>query len=259
MTTRRQCIDPGPKEGGFILLALVFVVALLTISLTIALPRVREEIQRDREIETMHRGAAYVRAIRLYYRKFHAYPPNIDALVMTNDIRFLRQRYTDPITGQDDWTPILVGQNKAPTAFGFFGEPIGFASATSTGLAPSANASSNPGGTDPVIGAAGSADANGNTLAASGGIASNQTFGGGGIIGISPATSKPSILVYKKMDRYNEWEFVYDPISDRMIGGMPPPQPPSTSPPNTGSPGFGPTPSGASSGGTASLSPGSQP
>ena len=43
---------------------------------------------------------------------------------------------------------------------------------------------------------------------------SGQTFGGGGIIGFSPASPRKSILIYKKKEHYNEWEFTYDPISD---------------------------------------------
>ena len=106
------------------LVAVIFMLALLIISLAVALPKVREDIQRDRELETMHRGKQYVRAIQLYYRKFGAYPPNVDALVKTNDIRFLRKKYIDPTTGKDDWKPILFGQNKTPTAMGFFGQPL---------------------------------------------------------------------------------------------------------------------------------------
>ncbi|MGA7255493.1 MAG: hypothetical protein WBX09_02525, partial [Terracidiphilus sp.] len=32
--------------------------------------------------------------------------------------------------------------------------------------------------------------------------------------GFSPGSTKQSILVYKKKNHYNEWEFTYDPISD---------------------------------------------
>ena len=88
--------------------------ALLMIALPVAAPSIRKEIQRDREVETMHRGKQYIRAIKLYYKKFGSYPPNVDALVKTNNIRFLRKRYIDPITGKDDWKPIQFGQNKAP-------------------------------------------------------------------------------------------------------------------------------------------------
>jgi hypothetical protein len=49
---------------------------------------------------------------------------------------------------------------------------------------------------------------------------SGPTFGGAGIIGFSPASDKTSILVYKKKQHYNEWEFTYDPLSDmQTVGG----------------------------------------
>ena len=100
------------------LVAVIFLLFLLILSLSVALPKVREDIQRDRDLETMHRGKQYIRAIQLYYRKFRSYPPNVDALVKTNEIRFLRKRYIDPTTGKDDWKPILFGQNKTPTGHG---------------------------------------------------------------------------------------------------------------------------------------------
>jgi hypothetical protein len=41
-------------------------------------------------------------------------------------------------------------------------------------------------------------------------------------MGFSPNSPKPSILVYKKKNHYNEWEFVYDPLADQMMqqGGL---------------------------------------
>jgi hypothetical protein len=36
-------------------------------------------------------------------------------------------------------------------------------------------------------------------------------------MGFSPNSPKQSILVYKKKNHYNEWEFVYDPIADQMM------------------------------------------
>ncbi len=106
------------------MLIAIFLMALLVISLAIAAPQVAKSIQRDRDLETYHRGMQYRRAIQLYYRKFNAYPPNVDALVETNDVRFLRKKYLDPITSKDDWKPVLFGQNKTPTAMGFFGQPL---------------------------------------------------------------------------------------------------------------------------------------
>ncbi|HKF49941.1 MAG TPA: hypothetical protein VKB38_21440 [Terracidiphilus sp.] len=119
--TRR---GPG-SEDGYILIGVLFLLALFIIAMAVAAPKIAADIQRDREVETMQRGKQYIRAIQLYYKKFNAYPPNVDALVKTNEIRFLRKRYIDPITGKDDWKPIPMGMNKAPLAMGFFGQPLG--------------------------------------------------------------------------------------------------------------------------------------
>jgi hypothetical protein len=35
-------------------------------------------------------------------------------------------------------------------------------------------------------------------------------------MGFAPMSPKQSILLYKKKNHYNEWEFVYDPIADQM-------------------------------------------
>ena len=107
-----------PSEDGYTLLAVIFLLAILTLWMSVAVPKMTRSIQRDHEIETMHRGKQYIRAVQLYYRKFHAYPPSMDALVKTNEIRFLRKKYIDPMTGKDDWKPIMFGQNKAPIVMG---------------------------------------------------------------------------------------------------------------------------------------------
>jgi type II secretory pathway pseudopilin PulG len=112
-------------EDGYILLAVLFMVAMVLVLLAVAAPKVAADIERDREIELQHRGKQYVRAIKLYYKKFGAYPPNMDALVKTSEIRFLRKRYKDPVTGKDEWHLIHFGENKTPTAYGFFGQPMG--------------------------------------------------------------------------------------------------------------------------------------
>ena len=85
-------------------------------------------IQRDKDLETIHRGEQYKRAIKLYYQKFGSYPTSIDQLVETNQIRFLRKKYTDPVTGKDDWKPVLFGQAHV-RPLGFFGQPLMMAGA----------------------------------------------------------------------------------------------------------------------------------
>jgi|HubBroStandDraft_5_1064220.scaffolds.fasta_scaffold59649_2 hypothetical protein len=243
------------------MLIAIFFMALLVISLSVAAPKIARSIQRDRDLETFHRGLQYRRAVQLYYRKFHAYPPNVEALVNTNDIRFLRKKYKDPITGQEDWKPIAFGQNKTPTAMGFFGQPLAGNASTLAGIGPG-GAGGSPGGTTPGGGFStgspsspgsifGSSSDTGNgqspsisapgasgtdnsgapgstpggtsstsTGSSSTSSSSGPTFGGAGIIGFSPASPNASILVYKKKQHYNEWEFTYDPLSDTpTVGG----------------------------------------
>ena len=241
------------SEEGYVLVAVIFMMVILILSLSVAIPKMKESIQRDRDEETMQRGKQYIRAIQLYYRKFNAYPPNVDALVKTNEIRFLRKKYVDPTTGKEDWKPVMWGQNKTPMAMGFFGQPL--AAAVGGGIGPNGT---NPTGTNPTSGglfnspagssgigstatptsgsagdqsgaqsgAAGGTDSSANPPGTTGSTTTNptgsgQTFGGGGIIGFSPQSPKQSILVYKKKNHYNQWEFLYSPLIDQqqMAGG----------------------------------------
>jgi type II secretory pathway pseudopilin PulG len=244
METIRNRKKPG--EEGYTLLAVIFLLFLLTLSLSIAAPRVARDIQMDRERETVHRGLQYRRAIQLYYRKFHAYPPNLDALVKTNDIRFLRKKYVDLTTGKAEWKPILFGQAKTPT-LGFFGQALAGSASSIAGVGPTGGNSSTTGsssvfgssstsstdtssstsgstsGSSTSTGSAfggssstGSAFGNSSSTGSSTSSSSNgQTFGGAGIIGFEPMGTRQSILIWKKKNHYNEWEFVYDPLSDQ--------------------------------------------
>ena len=131
-------------EEGFLLVAMIFAVAVILIFLAVAAPTVAKDLQREREVETVHRGNQYVRSIRLYYRKFGHYPTSIDQLVESNNIRFLRKKYVDPMTGKDDWRIIHVGENKT-TVTGFFGQPLAGLN-TSGGLGSASGMVSNTGG-----------------------------------------------------------------------------------------------------------------
>lgn len=84
-------------ESGYILLTLLLVMALIAISAAIIVPTIKFEMQRDREEEMIHRGVQYSRAIRAYYKKFGRYPVKIEDLESTNNLRFLRKRYKDPL------------------------------------------------------------------------------------------------------------------------------------------------------------------
>jgi type II secretory pathway pseudopilin PulG len=85
------------SQRGYMLITLVLALALITIALLTVLPDIGQQIRRDREDEMRHRGTAYMRAIQHFYKKFGRYPTKIEDLESTNNVRFLRKRYTDPI------------------------------------------------------------------------------------------------------------------------------------------------------------------
>lgn len=110
-------------EQGFMLVGLIVAIFLILLALSVAAPKVAQGLRREREVEAVHRGNQYVRAIRLYYKKFGHYPGSMEQLEKTNNIRFLRQQYVDPMTGKADWKLIHVGEAKT-TVKGFFGQPL---------------------------------------------------------------------------------------------------------------------------------------
>ena len=96
------------RESGFAVLLVFAMAAAIALMLYMEMPRVAFEAQRDKEALLIERGEEYKRAIQLYFRKFKTYPTSIDALENTNNIRFLRRRYPDPLTGKDDWRLIHI-------------------------------------------------------------------------------------------------------------------------------------------------------
>jgi type II secretory pathway pseudopilin PulG len=119
----RPDTERAGAEDGYLLLTVLVMIFLVLLALSVAAPRVAKDIQRDKEREAVQRGLQYRRAIQLYYKKFGAYPTDIKQLEKTNEIRFLRKRYKDPITGKDDWRLIHMGEAKVPP-LGFFGQPL---------------------------------------------------------------------------------------------------------------------------------------
>jgi len=96
-------------ESGFALLLVFAMAATIALLFYIQMPRVAFERQRDQEALLISRGEQYKRAIQLYFRKFKTYPTSLDSLENTNNLRFLRRRYIDPLTGKDEWRLIHIG------------------------------------------------------------------------------------------------------------------------------------------------------
>ena len=105
------------------LLAVLFMMAMMVIVAMAMAPSIVMQIKRDREEEMIHRGTEYARAIKKYYKKFGRYPANLEQLDNTNQIRFLRRRFKDPLTKDGEWKLLhygdivsLVGANGVGTS-----------------------------------------------------------------------------------------------------------------------------------------------
>ncbi len=241
------------------MLAVMLAATLMLIALSAETQRLGQQIRREREEELIHRGKQYVRAIKLYYKKFGGYPTTIGQLEKVNNFRFLRQRYKDPMTGEDDWRLIHVGEAKPVKIKGFGGAAGGVSSGGTTGGiaggratglgstgvgglgagsgGPGSNLPGSPGFGGPAGGPGSDTsqpvDASTISKPAGGG----KTFGGGPIVGIASSSKKGSIKELNQKTHYNEWEFVYDPKTD-INGGVGSPIGPGT---GIGIPGANPT------------------
>ncbi len=105
----------GRGERGFALLIVFLMAAAVAVMLYRQIPRVAFESQRDKEELLIEHGEQYKRAIQLYFLAFKKYPSKIEDLENTNDKRFLRRRYIDPMTGKDEWRLIHVNAAGALT------------------------------------------------------------------------------------------------------------------------------------------------
>lgn len=238
------------RESGYVLLTLLLVIALMAIASAVIASSISFDIKRDREEEMIHRGVQYSRAIRAYYKKFGRYPVKLEDLESANNLRFLRKRYKDPITGQD-FKLLHFGEVKL-TFTGGGGIAIPLPTNGSPGFTPSASLnqatnsavnsgfginSSQPGTANPQVpnspgtpsdaASNGSDDQSGSSNSESGGDKlSSTTFGGGPIVGVASTSKKDSIREFNHKKKYNEWQFIYDPGTDRGGLLMTPNQPP---------------------------------
>jgi type II secretory pathway pseudopilin PulG len=236
-----------------VLLAVLVLVFLMLLTLSIAAPRVAMQLKHDQEVETAHRANQYVRAIRMFHKKTGNYPTSIEQLEKTNNQRFLRQRYLDPLTGKDDWKLIRVGQNKT-TVKGFFGKDL---PGMGGGLGAAAGMQSNMGGSS----SSGSTFGSGSSFGGSSVPSTGSSFGGTGtssgtpgggiqstdatdakgnigpIMGVGVPKDGEAFLSVNGVSTYQEWEFIYDPRIEQLYaqngamgggggGGTTPSQPP---------------------------------
>ncbi len=232
-------------EQGFMLLGLMVAIAIILLFLGVAASKAAFSLHRDREVESARRANQYVRAIRKFFPKNgNRYPGSIEQLENTNHIRYLRQRYVDPLTGKADYRLIPVGQNKTiPRAF--FGEPLAGLATTglgsvagmqSPGIGGQTTAQGTPGGVG-TAGSPGFSGTNGTSVTSSPTNPGNATTAGnsfgtasgpaaqigsglpgsiGPFMGVGSSASGPSLLVVNEQTSYDTWEFLYDPRIEKL-------------------------------------------
>jgi hypothetical protein len=104
----RPVREDAAGESGYALLLVFLMAAIIALALYKELPRVAFEAQRAKEELLIERGEQYKRAIQLFVRKVGRYPASIDELESFDNLRFLRKRYVDPMTGKDQWRLIHI-------------------------------------------------------------------------------------------------------------------------------------------------------
>jgi hypothetical protein len=98
-------------ESGYVLLYVFSMSAIIAIGLYEQLPRAAFEAQREKEALLIMHGEQYKRGVQLYVRKMGRYPAKMEDLDNTQNIRFLRKHYIDPMTGKEEWRLLHMGPN----------------------------------------------------------------------------------------------------------------------------------------------------
>ncbi len=173
-------------EAGFTLAMVIMVVAIMAIMTAVAIQTVSFQMQREKEAELIFRGEQYVEAIRLYRQKYGRYPVRMKEL-WEADPRVLRQKWLDPMTGDDKWGVVFLGQE---------GQQPGLPGGQRQGPAPTPTRT-------PLFERQRESD--GEKV--------------GPIIGVHSQSTDASIKIYKGRTRYDDWKFVYEEESQRPQPG----------------------------------------
>ena len=99
------------RQAGFTFLGLLFFISLLGIGMAVTGIVWQQDAQRDKEHELLFIGDQFRQAIGNYYERtpgaVKAYPKNLEDLLQDKRYvttqRYLRQIYTDPMTGKPEW------------------------------------------------------------------------------------------------------------------------------------------------------------
>jgi type II secretory pathway pseudopilin PulG len=218
------------SEKGYTLAVVVVLTSVLLVGLSEAMINWQKAMQREREEELIFRGKQFIRAVDLWQRKFpNTWPTTIDALLNTNNTRFLRKRWKDPITNSDEWRLIKMNPDGSISGLtiipseGFPDATIpgapgqrrtGSSSSSGFGQSRSSGTSSDPFGSQTRTQDTATPPATQQPPRRAGSSTSSGTSGTpvlGGICGVASTSKQKTIKTYNGRNKYNEWEFYYVP------------------------------------------------
>jgi type II secretory pathway pseudopilin PulG len=117
-THHTRAVEPAPRRGerGYSLVALLALMTVLMIMMMAAAPSLRQQSQRERELEAIARGEQVAEAIRNYVHYAGRLPTSMDELQegvtprgSTRKIQVLRvSSARDPLSESGEWRPIKV-------------------------------------------------------------------------------------------------------------------------------------------------------
>ncbi len=175
---------------------LLAAIAVMAILMSVAMPTWRQSAQREREEELIFRGKQYARAVELFQRKYaNSFAPNFDVLL---EQKFLRKKYEDPMTEDGEFQVLyqLDAQQSPQQQGGRQGGAGG----------------RGPGQTGQGYGQGAFAPGSTFSQGAAGGQY-GQSGPRGGVIGVVSKSKEKSIRLYNGRNYYNEWQFVYVPLT----------------------------------------------
>jgi hypothetical protein len=181
----------------------------------------QKAMQREREEELIFRGKQFIRAIELWQRRFPGtFPTSVDALLNTSNMRFLRKRWKDPITGSNEWRLIKINPDGSISGLTIVPGTAGTQDVRIPGAPRQSRSPSSAG--PPLGGMLGGQGQSiqrnplnmGSVQASEPQRSALQTSGSpilGGIVGVASKSDKESLKTYNGRNKYNEWEFYYIP------------------------------------------------
>jgi type II secretory pathway pseudopilin PulG len=175
-------------ERGYTLLMLTFMLAVLTVTISVALPYWSKQAQREQEEELIFRGLQYAEAIRIFRNRFGRLPVKLEELYEVKP-RSIRKLWKDPMTESGAWTLVFEGANPAGGQL-------------PPGQAPPPQLFTVPEGDE-------DGDGNGRIVTT------------GPIAGVVSKSDKEAMQIFQDKERHDEWQFTYQLLTAPAGFGVP--------------------------------------